>query len=62
LQVQDDGCGFAAERTMAARGLGLAGIRERAALRGGGVEVRSAPGQGTTVAVSLPLAGPDPQR
>jgi signal transduction histidine kinase len=60
LQVQDDGCGFAAER--AAAGLGLAGIRERAALRGGRVDLRSAPGQGTAVAVSLPLAGADRPR
>ena len=34
--------------------LGLAGMRERAALVGGSVEIRSAPGRGTTIAVWVP--------
>lgn len=62
LQVQDDGCGFDAERVAAGRGLGLSGIRERAALRGGRVELRSAPGQGSAISVSLPLAEPVARR
>jgi signal transduction histidine kinase len=62
LQVQDDGRGFDAGRPAAGGGLGLPGIRERAALRGGAVDVRSAPGQGTTVAVRLPLAAPEARR
>jgi signal transduction histidine kinase len=62
LRVQDDGRGFAADRPAPGRGLGLPGIRERAALRGGRVDVRSAPGQGTTVDLCLPLAAAEPGR
>jgi signal transduction histidine kinase len=35
-------------------GLGLAGMRERAALAGGHAEVDSRPGAGTTVTVTIP--------
>lgn len=38
-------------------GLGLALVRELAGAQGGRVELDSAPGRGTTVRVSLPLAG-----
>jgi signal transduction histidine kinase len=53
LSVRDDGCGFdpAAVRT----GYGLAGLRARAAEVGGTAAVRSAPGDGTTVTVRLPV-------
>jgi signal transduction histidine kinase len=37
------------------RGLGLAGMQERASLAGGQVLVESAPGRGTTVRVQIPL-------
>ena len=33
---------------------GLAGMRERAALLGGNLAIRSAPGKGVTVALQLP--------
>ncbi|MFC4852591.1 sensor histidine kinase [Actinophytocola glycyrrhizae] len=49
--VTDDGPGFA----MAAPGAGLPGLRARAASVGGAVEVRSAPGAGTTVTGVVPL-------
>jgi signal transduction histidine kinase len=55
LVVQDDGIGFAKpqqpERNQ--RSFGLVGIRERADLLGGKVEIDSAPGQGTRVAVTV---------
>lgn len=56
--VRDDGQGcelpeYLADLTASGR-LGLAGIYERAHLLGGRAEVRSAPGQGTTVCVELP--------
>lgn len=58
LIVEDDGCGFdtnvLAARPSADRGLGLAGMRERAALAGGLVTVESAPGSGTTIYVTFP--------
>ena len=57
VRVQDNGRGFDVPQTLAAkeRGLGLFGMEERAALVGGQYEVRSAPGEGTTVTASIPL-------
>src|SRR6202007_703654 len=56
LQVRDDGRGFDAESTQAQTvGLGLIGIKERAALVGGRTRIMSSPGKGTTVDVTLPL-------
>ena len=52
LRVDDDGKGFAAERT---RGLGLLGMAERVGQLGGRLRVRSEPGRGTTVTAELPL-------
>jgi two-component system sensor histidine kinase UhpB len=42
---------------VASRGLGwgLANMRERARLLGGSFEIRTTPGKGTAVCVSLPL-------
>jgi signal transduction histidine kinase len=52
--VADDGRGFdPAER---GAGTGLASMRERVALLGGVIEVRSLPGDGTSVSVWVPLA------
>jgi len=56
LMVTDDGAGFqdeAAVRKLAS--FGLAGMRERAALLGGTLTVRSAVGKGVTVRLELPL-------
>jgi signal transduction histidine kinase len=58
VSVRDTGCGF--DDSVPARGYGLNGLRARAAEVGGGVEVHSAPGRGTTVAVRLPLPLPRP--
>ena len=59
LDVHDDGRGFDPDQIVATggRGRGLAGIRERARAFGGDLVVESAPGEGTTVAVSLPAGG-----
>ena len=54
LLVSDDGRGGAAPRS---GGLGLAGMRERAAEIGGTLDVESRPGEGTVVRLHLPLAG-----
>jgi len=53
LEVTDDGAGFepAGEHT----GFGLLGMRERAALLGGAVDVSSEPGSGTRIAVTVPV-------
>jgi two-component system sensor histidine kinase DegS len=56
--VRDEGRGFDAEATMARRGergLGLIGMRERVDALGGRFVLRSAPGQGTEVAVAIPI-------
>jgi signal transduction histidine kinase/ligand-binding sensor domain-containing protein len=54
ITVSDNGQGFsAAERAQGHRGLGLTGIAERTKMLGGTYRITSAPGQGTTVNVSI---------
>src|SRR5436190_2523195 len=53
LVIEDDGIGFDAGGDANGRGFGLIGMRERAALVGGSLEIESAPGQGTTVFVRV---------
>jgi signal transduction histidine kinase len=55
LTISDDGAGFDVEAVSEGGGLGLLSIRERARLARGELEVRSTPGRGTTIAVSVPL-------
>ena len=59
LRVRDDGIGFDVKvvREKAVRGasLGLLSMEERAALAGGGLEFKSAPGNGTEVHAWFPL-------
>jgi two-component system sensor histidine kinase UhpB len=57
LTVGDDGSGFTFEQ--AARGLGIAGMRERALLVGGDIEVESRPNVGTRVTLRVPLRSAD---
>ena len=59
VEIEDDGVGFAEdiERPVADRGLGLVGVRERAARLGGTFNILSTPGQGTRLIVSLPDRG-----
>jgi signal transduction histidine kinase len=47
LEVADDGRGFPFEQSE--KGLGIAGMRERALQVGGELTIESRPGQGTTV-------------
>lgn len=56
LSVADNGAGFCAVSEKGKpMSFGLAGMRERAALLGGTLAVRSAPGAGTRVTLELPL-------
>ena len=52
LEVADDGRGFAFDDSE--RGLGIAGMRERALLAGGELTIESRPGAGTTVRLAVP--------
>jgi two-component system sensor histidine kinase UhpB len=60
LRVSDDGSGFDpavlphANSLTPGRGLGLIGMAERARLVGGELDVRSAPGGGTTITLRVP--------
>ncbi|MDQ2907515.1 MAG: HAMP domain-containing protein [Chloroflexota bacterium] len=53
LCVSDDGHGF--DTTRPSTGLGIIGMRERAALLRGQLTIASQPGQGTRITVRLPL-------
>lgn len=55
LSISDDGRGFAAT---AQAGMGIANMRERAALVQGSLEIESHPGSGTSLRLRLPLAPP----
>jgi|BEDMetMinimDraft_2_1075160.scaffolds.fasta_scaffold03848_3 signal transduction histidine kinase len=56
VEVRDDGVGFDPTAAVDASHHGLDNMRRRAAAVGGRLEVRSAPGMGTTVALSVPAA------
>jgi two-component system sensor histidine kinase UhpB len=62
LVVRDDGEGFdvsgTLERAASGTNLGLIGMRERAEILGGHLEINSQPGHGTRIRVSLPLSEP----
>ena len=61
LRVRDDGTGFAGRRRDGETGppkgrpggLGLSGMRERALLVGGSLDIWSEPGKGTTVELTM---------
>lgn len=59
LIVEDNGRGFEPDEVGPAdetgRGLGIIGMRERAAIVGGKIEIESSPGRGTTIFVRVPL-------
>lgn len=59
VSVEDDGVGFSPEGigqpVAGARGLGLMGMKERAALIGGALTIRSEPDKGTEVTVVVPV-------
>jgi signal transduction histidine kinase len=64
VTIQDNGMGFDTGRALSRRGQnaawGLLGIRERTILLNGQYEIKSAPGQGTLIRISVPttLAAP----
>jgi signal transduction histidine kinase len=58
LSVTDNGQGFPPRRIRpaAGHGEGVPGMRERAELLGGTLQIESAPGKGTQVLATLPLS------
>ena len=54
IEVLDDGEGF--DPALASEGIGIIGMRERVFAVGGSIRVESRPGEGTLVAIKLPLA------
>ncbi len=69
LEVTDDGVGFdpaddrvpGTQRAAVSGGFGMLSMAERAELVGGRLEVRSQPGAGTGVTVTIPLEAGEPQ-
>jgi PAS domain S-box-containing protein len=59
LLIRDNGRGFDHADPSLANSLGLLGMRERAAILGGRVNISSAPSKGTTVTAWIPLAAPE---
>jgi signal transduction histidine kinase len=55
LSITDDGKGFDTSRNEK-KTLGLLGMKERAVMIGGKLEIRSEPGRGTTVMITIPVA------
>lgn len=53
--ISDDGRGFSPEHVAGKTGLGLPGIRERLDAVGGSVRIVTAPGQGTTLEITVAL-------
>lgn len=60
ITVTDDGQGFSPKSLddLAPGHFGLLGMRERAHLLGGWLEVRSTPGEGTVIEASIPVGAP----
>jgi signal transduction histidine kinase len=57
LRVADNGAGFSVDTACSRPGsFGLGGMRERAALLGGALIVRSAPGKGSAIVLRLPVS------
>ena len=65
LDVRDNGRGFdvsaaAGKRAEIRGGLGLRGLKARLAVLGGGLEVESAPGDGTVLVAQVPIGADGP--
>jgi PAS domain S-box-containing protein len=56
LEVHDNGVGVSEEQLSASQSLGILGMRERALLLGGEVQISGVPNQGTRVRVRIPLS------
>jgi signal transduction histidine kinase len=57
LTIHDNGKGFNAAGNQYKKTLGLLGMKERAGMIGGALEINSAPGKGTSIVITVPLSG-----
>lgn len=53
LQIRDNGCGILPDQVSNLRSLGLLGMRERAMVWGGNVQIHGLPDEGTTVTINI---------
>jgi PAS domain S-box-containing protein len=60
LEIKDNGRGITDEEIKRYGSLGLLGMKERIAILGGTLDVKGTPGEGTTLAIQIPL-NPGPQ-
>jgi PAS domain S-box-containing protein len=60
LEVEDDGRGITEEEIYNPRSLGLLGMRERALLFGGEINITGRQGRGTTLTLCIPIKGLEP--
>lgn len=58
IEIEDDGVGFDPSRALLTKSYGLVGMRERATMLGGEIEIFGRPGQGTIVRARIPLMTP----
>jgi signal transduction histidine kinase len=59
LLIRDNGRGFDQDDSSHSKSLGLLGMRERAAILGGQVNISSVRGKGTTVTAWIPIPSPE---
>src|SRR5205085_12521155 len=55
LTIRDNGKGFDEKLLPAKKTLGIVGMGERATMMGGELKIRSAPGNGTTTILKVPM-------
>lgn len=57
LKIHDNGCGFNLDELSENDGLGLTGMKERAILAGGSLEITSGKGRGTEIVCTIAMGG-----
>ncbi|UCF05856.1 MAG: PAS domain S-box protein [bacterium] len=55
MVIEDNGTGFLPEEVIPKKGLGIVGMRERVELLGGSFRLKSSPGHGVNIRVTIPL-------
>lgn len=55
LSIEDNGCGFDLTHGLPAGKYGIAGMKNRAIFVGGNLDIKSSPGNGTRVSVTIPI-------